>query len=77
MVSFLLNQAANDYDVVKMLTGLLKGQEATRENVKNLFEKGFTYPGVLEYVDLKPGEHDIIHPLFPAQLVDGELRYLR
>jgi hypothetical protein len=60
-----------------MLTGLLKGQEITRENVRNLLEKGFTYPRVPGYVDLKPGEHDIVHPLFPAQIVDGELRYLR
>ncbi len=69
------HQVASGYDFVKLLTSLLEGREISRGNVKSLLEKGFVYPGIFGEIVLKPGEHDIYFPLYPAQLVDGKVRY--
>jgi ABC-type branched-subunit amino acid transport system substrate-binding protein len=69
--------AANGYDFVKLLAGLLEEQELSRERVRRLFEEGFVYSGVFGDLDVKPGEQDITFPLHPAQIVDGEVKYLR
>lgn len=69
--------AANAYDFVKLLAGLLEDKEVSRKGVKGLLEEGFIYPGVFGDLDVKPGEHDITFPLHPAQIVDGKLKYLR
>jgi branched-chain amino acid transport system substrate-binding protein len=69
--------AANGYDCVKLLAGLLEDEEVSRERMKSLLEQGFIYPGVFGDLDVKPGEHDIVFPLHPAQIVDGEVKYLR
>jgi branched-chain amino acid transport system substrate-binding protein len=69
--------AANGYDFVKLLAGLLGGKEISRENIKSLLEEGFIYSGVFGSLNVKPGEHDIVYPLHPAQIVDGEVKYLR
>ncbi len=71
------HQAANGYDFLKILTGLLEDKEVSRESVRNLLEQGFTYPGVLGYLDVIPGEHDIAYPLYPARILNGKLKYLR
>ena len=72
-----IHQAANGYDFIKLLAGLLEDKEVSRESVKNLLERGFMYHGVFGELDVKPGEHDITFPLHPAQIVDGKLKYLR
>jgi len=59
------------------LSGLLKDKEVSRESVKSLLESGFIYSGVFGSIDVKPGEHDITFPLHPAQIVDGEVKYLQ
>ena len=71
------HQAANGYDFVKILVGLLEGKEISRESVRNLLEQGFTYPGLLGYLDVKAGEHDIVYPLYPAQILNGKFKYFR
>jgi branched-chain amino acid transport system substrate-binding protein len=58
-------------------TSLLEGKDISRENVKDLLEKGVIYPGVFGDIHVKPGEHNISFPLYPAQIVDGEVKYLR
>jgi hypothetical protein len=55
----------------------LEDEEVSRERMKSLLEQGFIYPGVFGDLDVKPGEHDIVFPLHPAQIVDGEVKYLR
>ncbi len=69
--------AANGYDFVKLLAGLLEDKEISRKSVKSVLEEGFMYSGVFGSIDVKAGEHDIIFPLHPAQIVDGTLKYLQ
>lgn len=71
------HQVANGYDFIRLLAGLLEDEEISRENVKNVLEAGFVHPGIFGTIDVKPGEHDIVFPLHPAQFVDGELEYWR
>ena len=73
----LLNHyAANGYDVVKMMASMLEGQDVSREHVKAVLDAGFVYPGVFGDIHVKPGEHDLTFPLYPAQIVNGEVQYL-
>lgn len=69
--------AANGYDFLIFIAGLLKDKEVSRENLRVVLEQGFMYPGVFGVLDVRPGEHDIPFPLHPARIVDGELKYLR
>jgi hypothetical protein len=55
----------------------LKDKKISRESVKNMLEQGFTYPGILGYLDVKQGEHDMNYPLYPAQILNGKLKYLQ
>lgn len=71
------HQAACGYDAVQMLAGLLTGEELSRAGVKNLLDRGFTYPGVFGQLDLQAGSRDLLFPLHPARIEAGELRYLR
>jgi len=69
--------AANGYDVIRILGGLLENEELTRDNVKRILDRGFSHSGVFGSVDVLPGEHDISFPLFPSQIVDGKLVFRR
>ncbi len=69
--------AANGYDVIRILDGLLENEELSRDNVKNILEQGFSYSGVFGSVDALPGEHDISFPLLPAKVVNGKLEFRR
>lgn len=67
--------AANGYDIIKIISGFLEDEEISRANIKNLFEKGFIYPGIFGIISIQAGEQNISFPLHPAQIVDGELKY--
>jgi len=69
--------AANGYDIVRLLGGLLQNEELTRDNVKRILDEGFSHSGVFGSIDALPGEHDISFPLFPSQVVDGKLVFRR
>ena len=69
--------AANGYDVIRILGGLLENEELSRDNVKRILDEGFIYSGVFGSVDVLPGEHDISFLLFPAQVIDGKLEFRR
>lgn len=71
------HQAANGYDVIKILAGLLAGRKLTRETVRGMLEDGFSYPGILGYIEKQKGDHDIHFPLYPARIVNGEITYLQ
>jgi len=71
------HNAANGYDLIKILGGLLQDEELTRDNVKRILDKGFSYSGIFGNVDALPGEHDISFQVFPAQVVDGKLVFWR
>ena len=68
--------AANGYDFLICIAGLLKDKEIYRENLRAVLEEGFMCPGVFGILDIKPGEHEIGFPLHPAKVVDGELKFL-
>ncbi|MCH7758592.1 MAG: ABC transporter substrate-binding protein, partial [Thaumarchaeota archaeon] len=69
--------AANGYDFIIILGGLLENEELTRDNVKRILDEGFSYSGVFGNVDVLPGEHDMSFPLFPSQVIDGKLVFRR
>jgi len=69
--------AANGYDLIRILDGLLENEELSRDNVKRILDEGFVYSGVFGSVDVLPGEHDISFLLFPSQVVNGELVFRR
>lgn len=68
--------AANGYDFIKFIADLLGDKEISRENVKTTLERGFIYSGVFGTIKVKPDEHEINFPLFPAKIVNGKLEYL-
>ena len=67
--------AANGYDIIRILSGLLEGEEISRENVKNVFNSGFSYSGIFGTVEVLPKNHDMTFQLFPARIVDGGLEF--
>ena len=69
--------AANGYDFIRILAGLLEDKEVSRKSVKSVLEEGFIYSGVFGSIDVKPGQHDITFPLHPTRIVNGKLKYLR
>jgi len=69
--------AANGYDLIRILGGLLKNEELTRDNVKRILDEGFIYSGVFGSIDVLPGEHDIAFGLYPSKVVDGKLEFRR
>jgi len=71
------HNAANGYDIIKILGGLLQNEELSRDNVKRILDNGFSYSGVFGSIDALPREHDIAFPLHPAQVVNGKLVFMR
>ncbi len=69
--------AANGYDIIRILGGLLQNEELSRDNVKRILDKGFSYSGVFGSIDVLPGEHDISFPLHPSKVVNGKLEFRR
>jgi branched-chain amino acid transport system substrate-binding protein len=67
---------ANAYDFLRLISSLLQGEEPTRRNLKELFDRGFSYSGILGLINVEPGTRDLSFPLFPARIEEGELRYL-
>lgn len=73
----LTHYAANGYDFIKIITGLLEDEELSRKNIKSILEKGFSYTGVFGNINVKPGEHNISFPVFPARIIGGKVVYIR
>ena len=67
--------SASGYDFIKLVSGLLEDRPLTRTGVRDVFGAGFEYSGVFGPAHLKPGEHVIVFPIYPAQVVDKVLRY--
>jgi len=68
------HQAANGYDCIKMIAGLLEGNQVSRRNLQFLLARGFLYSGVQGDYELKAGSQEIIMPLYPARIDHGQLR---
>lgn len=67
--------AAVGYDFIKLLIGLLEDRQVSRQAVRDMLAGGFEYAGVFGQVRVKPREHDLTFPFFPAQFVNGSLKY--
>jgi branched-chain amino acid transport system substrate-binding protein len=67
--------AAVGYDIIKLLASLLEEREVSRQSVKDLLAGGFEYSGVFGHLRVRPGEHDLTFPMFPAQIVNGAIKY--
>jgi branched-chain amino acid transport system substrate-binding protein len=72
----LSHQGATGYDTIRLVTGLLEGHEASRENLRELLSSGYIHTGVLGVLDLESGEHEINFELFSARIVGGEVEYI-
>ena len=70
------HQAAIAYDLIKLIKGLIENKELTRKNLKRLLEKGFIYPGIFGDIILQEKSRDLLFPLYPAQVVNGNIKYL-
>jgi ABC-type branched-subunit amino acid transport system substrate-binding protein len=69
--------AATGYDIIKIVAGLLNGEDLSRRRVIEVLEEGFIYPGVFGEIRLPPGENNIFFPLYAAEIQNGELDYLQ
>ena len=67
--------SASGYDFIKLVSGLLEDRPLSRKSVQDAFGGGFEYSGVFGPVHLKPGDHIIGFPIYPAQVVDKMLKY--
>ncbi len=68
--------AANGYDFIKFLTGVLEDRELSRKSIRSLLEEEFFYTGVFGDLEIKPKEREINFSLFPAQIVNGQIRFI-
>ena len=67
--------SASGYDFIKLVSGLLEDRPLSRKSVQDAFGGGFEYSGVFGPVHLKPGDHIVGFPIYPAQVVDKMLKY--
>ncbi len=67
--------SAIGYDAVMLTAELLRGGETDRATFKQMFEQGFTFPGLFGDVSPEPGSHDMAFPLYPSRVKDGGLIY--
>jgi|FLOH01.1.fsa_nt_gi branched-chain amino acid transport system substrate-binding protein len=71
------HNAANGYDIIRILNGLLNEKETSRELLKDELNAGFTYSGIFGTIQVTPKNHDIQFQLFPAKIINGEIQFER
>jgi len=69
--------AATGYAIIRIVAGLLEGEELTRERVKQRLQEGFIYTGVFGEIRLPADDHNIYFPLHPARIEGDSLRYIQ
>jgi branched-chain amino acid transport system substrate-binding protein len=67
--------AANGYDAVKLICGLLEDRAISRQGLRDALAAGFEYSGVFGQVRLKSGEHDLTFTMYPTQILNSLLSY--
>lgn len=70
------SQAASGYDAIKIVEGLLRDHELSRESLREALTGGFVYNGSLGNLALPAGEHNMAFGLFKARIDGGELVYI-
>jgi len=67
--------AANSYDLLRILNGILDGEKLSKANIRDVLNSGFTYSGIFGKVVSQPKNHDIGFNLHPAKIVHGALDF--
>jgi branched-chain amino acid transport system substrate-binding protein len=67
--------AAAGYDFVKLISGILEDRPVSRQSVREVLAAGFEYSGVFGPVRVRPGEHDLGFPMYPAQILNNTLKF--
>lgn len=68
--------AANGYDLIKLVAGLLEGSRGDRDALRETLSTEFMYSGILGELSTKSGGRGMSFPLLPARIVDGGIEYL-
>jgi ABC-type branched-subunit amino acid transport system substrate-binding protein len=68
--------AASGYDAIKIVAGLLRDHELSRESLREALAGGFIFNGSLGNLTLPAGEHNMAFGLFRARIDDGRLVYI-
>ena len=67
--------AANGYDFIKLIAGLLEDRQLSRQSVQEVLAAGLEYSGVFGHIRVRPGEHELAFPLYPAQILNNALKF--
>jgi len=73
----LSHYAATGYDIIKIIAGLLEGEDITRDSVMDMLDKGFIYPGLFGEITLPEKSHNIFFPLHPVKIEEGNITYIQ
>lgn len=63
--------AANGYDALHIVAGLLRDGPVTRDALRAALERGFIYPGVVGEVVVEPNSHSFGFELQPARITNS------
>lgn len=63
--------AANGYDFIKMMSGIMNNYADSKPGIKKELEAGFVFPGIMGKVELKQGKKDISFNLYPVKINNG------
>jgi len=63
-------------DVMMLIWGLLQDREVSRDMLRQQLNQGFVFSGILGVVESEEGSNSVEIPLYPAQIIGGELEYL-
>ena len=72
----LTHYASCGYDVLNLISGLMRDRELTRNEVHEAIEGGFVFSGMTAPLQIDPGSHDIGFDLLSARISEGRLWYL-
>lgn len=67
--------AGTGYEFITLISSLLEGSAATRDDLKEQLDRGFIYPGLFGDSVINPGDKIIRFPLYPARIKEGKLDY--
>ncbi|MCX7749568.1 MAG: ABC transporter substrate-binding protein [Clostridia bacterium] len=68
---------AKGYEFVDLLATLMAEKEVTRDSIRETLEGGFNYTGIFGDINHNSGDHDLSSKIFPAQNVNGEIKFLQ
>ncbi len=72
----LTHYATYGYDLLNLVSGLMRDRELTRESVQDALEGGFVFVGTTGSLRVEPGTHDIGFGVLSARISEGRLWYL-